>query len=98
MKKLPDIVLVADGHYENLAITEAKTMGVTTISMLGSTGDIDKTDFFIPCNVNSIKAIAFILGEIKSSIKARKTEDKKPLGGQVKTEKLPMKGAKKTAE
>jgi ribosomal protein S2 len=56
-------------------------------------GDIDKADYFVPCNVNSIKALAFILGEIKSSIKARRsTEDRRPLGN--KTEKLPLKSPK----
>lgn len=86
LKRAPDVVIVIDGHYEDLALTEAHTMGVTTIALLGSTGDIDKTDYFVPCNVNSIKALAFMLGEIKSSIKTRKTDDKKPLGN--KTEKL----------
>ena len=89
MKRTPDVVVVVDGHYEDLALTEARTQGVTTIALLGSTGDIDKSDYFVPCNVNSIKALAFILGELKSSIKARKSEDKKPLAGApVKTEKL----------
>lgn len=83
MKKAPDIVIVADGHYEDLALTEANKQGVMTIALLGSTGDIDKSDFFIPCNVNSIKAIAFMLGELKGAIKARKTEEKKPLSGKV---------------
>jgi small subunit ribosomal protein S2 len=89
MKRVPDVVVVIDGHYEDLALTEAKTQGVTTIALLGSTGDIDKTDHFIPCNVNSIKALAFVLGELKSSIKARKSDDKKPLASApAKTEKL----------
>ena len=83
MKRSPDVLVVVDGHYEDLALTEAAVQGVTTISLLGSTGDIDKTTYFVPCNVNSIKAIAYMLGEIKSSIKARKSEDKKPLGGKV---------------
>lgn len=85
MKRTPDVVVVVDGHYEDLALTEAKTQGATTIALLGSTGDIDKTDYFVPCNVNSIKAIAFMLGEIKSSIKAKKSEDKKPLGNRTDT-------------
>jgi ribosomal protein S2 len=88
MKRAPDVVIVIDGHYEDLALTEAHTMGVTTIALLGSTGDIDKTDYFIPCNVNSIKALAFMLGELKSAIKTRKSDDKKPLAATPKTEKL----------
>ncbi len=95
MKRAPDVVIVIDGHYEDLSLTEAKTMGVMTIALLGSTGDIDKADYFIPCNVNSIKALAYMLGELKSAIKTRKSEDRKPLAP--KTEKLPMKkGAEKS--
>lgn len=90
MKRTPDILVVVDGHYEDLALTEAKTLGTTTIALLGSTGDIDKTTYFIPCNVNSIKALAFILGELKSAIKPRRSADeKRPVF--VKTEKLPEK-------
>ncbi len=88
MKRAPDAVIVIDGHYEDLALTEAKTMGVTTIALLGSTGDIDKADYFVPCNVNSIKALAFMLGELKSAIKTRKSDDKKPLGATPTTTKL----------
>ena len=99
LKRAPDVVIVIDGHYEDLALTEAHTMGVTTIALLGSTGDIDKTDYFVPCNVNSIKALAFILGELKASIKPRKSDDKKPMGSApVKTEKLaPKKGSVEAA-
>ncbi len=89
MKRSPDVLVVVDGHYEDLALTEAAVQGVTTISLLGSTGDIDKTTYFVPCNVNSIKAIAYMLGELKSAIKPRKSEDKKPLGN--KTEALTRK-------
>ncbi len=89
IKKTPDVVVVIDGHYEDLALTEARSLGVTTIALLGSTGDIDKSDYFVPCNVNSIKALAYMLGELKSAIKTRKTEDRKPLAAKV--EKLPMK-------
>lgn len=96
MKRTPDVVLVVDGHYEDLALTEAKTQGVTTIALLGSTGDIDKTDYFVPCNVNSIKALAYMLGEIKTSIKPRKSEEKKPLSNR--TDKLAPKNSAPQAE
>lgn len=97
MKRAPDLVVVVDGHYEDLALTEARTLGVTSIALLGSTGDIDKSDYFVPCNVNSIKALAFILGELKSSIKARRsTEERRPLGN--KTEKLAPKSPQTETE
>jgi small subunit ribosomal protein S2 len=80
LKRVPDVLVVIDGHYEDLALAEARVLGTTTISLLGSTGDIDKTTYFVPCNVNSIKALAFVLGELKGAIKGKKAEDKKPLG------------------
>ncbi len=80
MKRTPDVLVVVDGHYEDLALAEAAVLKTTTISLLGSTGDIDKTTYFVPCNVNSIKALAFVLGELKSAIKAKKSEEKKPMG------------------
>jgi small subunit ribosomal protein S2 len=95
MRRPPDLLVVVDGHYEDLALTEAAVLGLPTISLLGSTGDIDKTTYFVPCNVNSIKALAYILGELKASIKARKTEDKKPLGT---ISRLAPKGPKTTKE
>lgn len=78
MRRAPDILLVVDGHYEDLALTEAAVLGIPTVALLGSTGDIDKADYFVPCNVNSMKSLAFVLGELKSSIKTRKTEERKP--------------------
>lgn len=90
MKRTPDIIVAVDGHFEDLALTEAMTLGLTTIALLGSTGNIDKTTYFVPCNVNSIKALAFMLGELKSAIKPRKAADeKRPVFA--KTEKLPEK-------
>jgi small subunit ribosomal protein S2 len=97
MKKTPDVVFAIDGHFEDLALTEAKAGGITTMALLGSTGDIDKTDFFVPCNVNSMKALAFVLGEIKTSIKSRKTEERKPVTGS-RVEKLPMKKGSEATE
>lgn len=79
MRRVPDIIVVVDGYYEDLALTEAQHARTLTISLLGSTWDIDKTDHFIPCNVNSIKSLAFVLGEIKSSIKPKKMENRKPI-------------------
>lgn len=72
MRKVPDLVVVIDGHYEELTLTEARKLSIPTLALLGSTGDIDHCDHFIPCNVNSVKSLAFILGELKGSISTRK--------------------------
>lgn len=68
MKKLPDMLLIIDGKYENLALQEARKMNLPVVALLGSTGDIDMADYFVPCNVNSIKALKFVLDQLKASL------------------------------
>lgn len=72
LKRVPDALFVIDGHFEDLALSEAKSLKIPTYSLLGSTGDIDKTTDFVPCNVNSVKSIEFILEFLKDSLKREK--------------------------
>lgn len=95
IKKTPDVLIVVDGHFESLALEEAKTLKIPTYALLGSTGDIDHCTDFIPCNVNSIKSIAFVLDYLKSAIKrAKKTEG----GVMGRTEKLAPKASSDISE
>lgn len=88
IKKTPDVLLVVDGHYESLALEEARTLEIPTYALLGSTGDIDRCTDFVPSNVNSIKAIKFILDYLKTSIKRTKKAEGGVMG---RTEKLALK-------
>ncbi|EKE28209.1 MAG: ribosomal protein S2 [uncultured bacterium (gcode 4)] len=74
LKKTPDAVFVIDGHYEGLALTEARILKIPSFALLGSTGDIDSCTNFIPCNVNSIKAIKFMLDQLKPTLTRKKIE------------------------
>jgi small subunit ribosomal protein S2 len=94
MKKTPDLIFVIDGHYENLALTEARSLKIPSVALLGSTGDIDSCTHFVPCNVNSIKAIQFIadylkpvlLRQKKSFAEARAPEARREGGFRPRTE------------
>jgi len=72
LKKTPDAVFVVDGHYEWLALTESAKLKISSYAMLGSTWDIDSCTDFIPCNVNSIKSIKFVLDYLKPVITRKK--------------------------
>jgi small subunit ribosomal protein S2 len=72
MKKVPDALFVVDGHFEELALSEAKSLRIPTYALLGSTGDIDMTSGFVPCNVNSVKSIEYVLNFLKGSLKREK--------------------------
>ncbi len=72
MRRTPDALFVIDGHYEQLALSEARTLKIPTFALLGSTGDIDCCDEFVPCNVNSIKSLSFILSYLSPALKREK--------------------------
>ena len=80
LKRTPDVVFVIDGHYENLALTEAQHLKIPTVALLGSTGDIDSCSKFVPCNVNSIKSLQFIVDFLKPIL----TRQKKTFSAETK--------------
>lgn len=75
LRRTPDALFVVDGFYESLALSEAATLKIPTYALLGSTGDIDRCADFVPCNVNSIKSLSFVLGQFKSSLFRAKKEN-----------------------
>lgn len=72
LRKVPDMILVVDGHFESLVLKEAAKMGIPAYAILGTTWDIDSCTNFIPANVNSIRSIKFILDELKPSLEKAK--------------------------
>lgn len=72
LKRVPDALFVIDGHFEQLALSEARSLKIPTYVLLGSTGDVDHTTEFVPCNVNSVKSIKFILEYLKEALRREK--------------------------
>lgn len=68
MKRTPDVLLVVDGYYESLALEEARRLGIPAVALLGSTGNRDLPTHFVPCNVNSLKSVQFILNELRDAV------------------------------
>ncbi len=72
LKRIPDALFVVDGHFEQLALSEARSLKMPTYVLLGSTGDVDKTTEFVPCNVNSVKSLKFVLEYLKDALRREK--------------------------
>ncbi len=72
LKRIPDALFVIDGHFEQLALSEARSLKMPTYVLLGSTGDVDHTTEFVPCNVNSVKSIKFVLEYLKDALRREK--------------------------
>ena len=80
MNRLPGAVIVVDVKRENIALREAKKLGIVTIGIIDSDSDPDMVDVAIPANDDSTKAIELLLGELADAVGVGKTLFK-PGGG-----------------
>ena len=57
MKKLPDAIFVVDTNREQLAIHEAKRLGIPVVGTLDTNCDPDDDEFGIPANDDAIRSV-----------------------------------------
>ncbi|MEI6080437.1 MAG: 30S ribosomal protein S2 [bacterium] len=57
MKKMPDIMFVVDPSHEEIAVKEAKRMGMPVVGLVDTNCDPDPVDYIIPGNDDAIKSI-----------------------------------------
>lgn len=98
MKKLPDVVFVVDGVYEEQAVREANSLNIKSFAILNTNGDDTLVDNCIPSNTNAVKSIEFLANELAGSLKGtakqtntarvKKVDDKK-VSGEKKTTRKP---------
>ena len=68
MNRLPDAMVIVDPKREDIAIKEARRMGVTTVSLIDTDSDPDTIDLPIPGNDDSIRSIELILQKIADAV------------------------------
>jgi len=73
MSRLPGVVVVVDTKKENIALREAKKLGIATVGIIDSDSNPDAVDVAIPANDDSIKAIEILLGELAEAVAVGKT-------------------------
>jgi small subunit ribosomal protein S2 len=64
MERLPDILYVVDVRREEIAIREARKLGIPVIAIVDTNCDPDMADFPIPANDDAIRSIRLITGKI----------------------------------
>ncbi len=64
MERLPDILYVVDVRREEIAIREARKLGIPVIAIVDTNCDPDLVDFPIPGNDDAIRSIRLITGKI----------------------------------
>ncbi len=74
MKRQPDAVFVIDLKKEQLAVREARRLGVPIIGLVDTNADPDEADFIIPGNDDAIRASNLIAKVVADGIAAGKTQ------------------------
>ena len=70
MKRLPDAVFVVDLRKEQLAIREARRLGLPVVALVDTNCDPDDADFVIPGNDDAIRSCNLILRVMADGIAA----------------------------
>ena len=94
---LPDALFVVDAVSDNIAVREAKRIGIKVVAIVDSNCDHTQIDYPIPGNDDAIKSIKIFVetmagayGEGKKSHSAKATQDKEDAEKKVLKEKEEM--------
>lgn len=71
MTKLPDCILVLDVVRDNIAVLEARKLGIPVVGICDTNADPDLVDYLIPGNDDAIKAIEFYFDEFADALKQK---------------------------
>ncbi len=61
MKRLPDIIFVADVNYDDIAVREAQKTKVKIVGLVDSNSSPEGIDYIIPCNDDATKAVELMV-------------------------------------
>ena len=64
LKKLPELLFIVDTRREELAVKDAKTLGLKIVAMVDTNSDPDPIDYIIPANDDAIRAVQLITGKM----------------------------------
>lgn len=70
MRKKPDALFVVDIVRDEIAVKEARTLGIPVIGIVDSNADPDTVDYPIPANDDAIKSLDYIMGKVAEALKA----------------------------
>jgi len=74
MKSVPDAVFVVDLRKEQLAVREARRLGLPVIALVDTNCDPDDADYVIPGNDDAIRSCSLVVRVIADGIEAGKTK------------------------
>src|SRR5712692_6146304 len=72
MRRQPDAVFIIDLKKEQLAVREARRLGLPVIALVDTNADPDEAEYVIPSNDDAIRAASLITRVIADGIAAGK--------------------------
>ena len=68
MRAMPGVMFVVDPHNEDIAIKEAKKLGIKIVAITDTNCDPDEIDYVIPGNDDAIRAIKLISSALADAV------------------------------
>jgi small subunit ribosomal protein S2 len=68
MNRLPDIVFVIDSNKEQIAVREARKLGIPVVAVVDTNCDPSEVDYVIPGNDDALRAIRLFTSKVSESI------------------------------
>jgi small subunit ribosomal protein S2 len=68
MQRLPDAIFVVDAGREQIAVHEARKLGIPVIAIVDTNCDPDVVDFVIPGNDDALRAIKLFTSRIAEAV------------------------------
>ena len=72
MRKQPDAVFIVDLRKEQLAVREARRLGLPVIALVDTNCDPDEADYVIPGNDDAIRSCSLVIRAVADGIEAGK--------------------------
>lgn len=74
MRKLPGLLVIVDPGREDLAVAEARKLGIPILALVDTNCDPDPIEYVIPCNDDAQRSVKLILQTIADAIVEKKNE------------------------
>ena len=68
MKKMPQALVIVDPRKEEIAIKEARILGIPVFGIVDTNCDPDMVDYVIPGNDDAVRAVKLLIGALTNAI------------------------------
>ena len=103
MVSLPDVMFVIDVEHENIAVKEARKLGIPVVAIVDTNSSPDEIDYIIPGNDDAMRAIQlYSAGVADAVLDGKASMPEMPVGTddfvELDADGKPKKGGKKKAQ